>query len=289
MSDGRGVALRLEACAKTFPNGTRALEAVTLHVDRGETVVFLGPSGCGKTTLLRIIAGLERADPGGRVLFNANDVTDVPIERRNVGMVFQSYALFPNMSVAENIGYGLKIRGMSGKERGARITDLMELTGIRGLEQRRIDQLSGGQRQRVALARAVAVHPSVLLLDEFEPKSRFVAEFVGAANILQATVEDGYAVLPGGRMRMPDGTAAGPATAMLRPEAIAIIDSEGADLCGTVETVSFIGDRQRLTITGAADRPIVVEAPNSLAVEAGQRVGLGIEPRTVRLLPEDRR
>ena len=90
-------------------------------------------------------------------------------------------------------------------------------------------------------------------------------------------------------MRMPDGTAAGPATAMLRPEAIAIIDSECADLCGTVETVSFIGDRQRLTITGAADRPIVVEAPNSLAVEAGQRVGLGIEPRTVRLLPEDRR
>ena len=86
-----------------------------------------------------------------------------------------------------------------------------------------------------------------------------------------------------------DGTAAGQATAMLRPEAIAIIDSEGADLCGTVETVSFIGDRQRLTITGAADRPIVVEAPNSLAVEAGQRVGLGIEPRTVRLLPEDRR
>lgn len=352
MSDGRGVALRLEACAKTFPNGTRALEAVTLHVDRGETVVFLGPSGCGKTTLLRIIAGLERPDAGGRVLFNGNDVIDVPIERRNVGMVFQSYALFPNMSVAENIGYGLKIRGMSGKEREARIADLMELTGIRGLEQRRIDQLSGGQRQRVALARAVAVHPSVLLLDEpltaldaalrerlrgeldrllrtlgittiyvthdqaeamalgdrivvmrngaivqigsprsvyFEPKSRFVAEFVGAANILQATVEDGYAVLPGGRMRMPDGTAAGQATAMLRPEAIAIIDSEGADLCGTVETVSFIGDRQRLTVTGAADRPIVVEAPNSLAVEAGQRVGLGIEPCTVRLLPEDRR
>jgi putative spermidine/putrescine transport system ATP-binding protein len=90
-------------------------------------------------------------------------------------------------------------------------------------------------------------------------------------------------------MRRPDGTAAGQATAMLRPEAIAIIDSEGADLCGTVETVSFIGDRQRLTITGAADRPIVVEAPNSLAVEAGQRVGLGIEPCTVRLLPEDRR
>src|SRR5204863_3172504 len=141
-------ALALEACAKTFPDGTRALDPITLAVAGGETVVLLGPSGCGKTTVLRIIAGLEMPDAGGRVLFNGNDVTDIPIERRNVGMVFQSYALFPNMSVAENIGYGLKIRGMSGKERGARIAELMELTGIRGLEQRRIDQLSGGQRQR---------------------------------------------------------------------------------------------------------------------------------------------
>ena len=108
----------------------------------------------------------------------------------------------------------------------------------------------------------------------FEPTSRFVAEFVGAANILQATVEGGYAVLPGGRMRMPDGTAAGRATAMLRPESIAIIDARAPTSAGMSRAVSFIGDRQRLTISGAADRPIMVEAPNSLAVKAGQRVGL---------------
>jgi putative spermidine/putrescine transport system ATP-binding protein len=110
----RGVAVRIEACGKTFADGTRALQPVDLAIARGETVVLLGPSGCGKTTMLRTIAGLEKPDAGGRVLFNDTDVTNVPIEQRNVGMVFQSYALFPNMDVAENIGYGLKIRGLGG-------------------------------------------------------------------------------------------------------------------------------------------------------------------------------
>ncbi len=165
MSAEGGVTVHVEACAKTFGDGTRALEPVTLDVARGETIVFLGPSGCGKTTMLRIIAGLEQPDPGGRVLFDGADVTAVPIEQRNVGMVFQSYALFPNMNVAENIGYGLKIRGVTRGAAGAR----RRADGVdrhRGFEKRRIDQLSGGQRQRVALARAVAVRPSVLLLDE---------------------------------------------------------------------------------------------------------------------------
>jgi len=285
MSEIHGVALRLETCAKTFADGTRALEPITLEVARGETVVFLGPSGCGKTTMLRIIAGLETPDAGGRVLFSGTDVTKVPIEQRNVGMVFQSYALFPNMSVAENIAYGLKIRGLARKERVARVAELVELTGISGLENRRIDQLSGGQRQRVALARAVAVRPSVLLLDEpltaldaalrerlrgeldrllrtlgittiyvthdqaeamglgdrivvmrngaiaqvgsprdiyFAPESRFVAEFIGAANILEAIAENGHLTLPGGRVRMPNAAAVGPVTVMVRPEAIGI-------------------------------------------------------------------
>src|SRR6201990_449588 len=154
---GHGAALRLENCGKTFADGTRALEAATLDIARSETLVLLGPSGCGKTTMLRIIAGLELPDQGGRVLFDGKDMTSVPIERRNVGMVFQSYALFPNMTVADNIGYGLKIRGVPRAERAARIAEMVALTNIGGLENRRIDQLSGGQRQRVALARAVAV------------------------------------------------------------------------------------------------------------------------------------
>jgi putative spermidine/putrescine transport system ATP-binding protein len=259
--DLKGVSVSLRSCGKTFPDGTRALQPVTLDIAQGETVVFLGPSGCGKTTTLRIIAGLESPDPGGRVLFDREDVTAVPIERRKVGMVFQSYALFPNMTVAENIGYGLKIRGLGRAERASRVGELVALTGIEGLEDRRIDQLSGGQRQRVALARAVAVRPRVLLLDEpltaldaalrdrlrveldrllrslgitaiyvthdqseamalgdrivvmsrgeiaqigtpkeiyFEPATRFVAEFIGAANIVEGPV-DGQAIrLPGG-------------------------------------------------------------------------------------------
>src|SRR5512144_3176929 len=114
---GHGASVHIEACGKTFADGTRALEPATLDIARGETLVLLGPSGCGKTTMLRIIAGLEPPDAGGRVLFDGVDVTAVPIEQRHVGMVFQSYALFPNMTVAENIGYGLKIRGVGRAER----------------------------------------------------------------------------------------------------------------------------------------------------------------------------
>lgn len=161
-----GTSLRLVACSKTFADGTRALEPFDLTVESGETVVILGPSGCGKTTLLRIIAGLESPDPGGKVFFGGDDVTDVPIEKRNVGMVFQSYALFPNMTVAENIAYGLKVRGVDEARRTRRVSEMLEMMKIGELRNRRIDQLSGGQKQRVALARAIAVRPKVLLLDE---------------------------------------------------------------------------------------------------------------------------
>jgi putative spermidine/putrescine transport system ATP-binding protein len=128
--------------------------------------VFLGPSGCGKTTTLRIIAGLEEPDAGGRVLFDGEDVTRLPIEQRNVGMVFQSYALFPNMTVAGNIGYGLRIRKTPEAAIKARVAEMLGMMQITRLADRRIDQLSGGQRQRVALARAIAVRPRALLLDE---------------------------------------------------------------------------------------------------------------------------
>ncbi len=161
-----GASLTVANCAKTFPDGTRALTPVDLSVAAGETLVILGPSGCGKTTLLRIIAGLETPNPGGQVRFDEEDVTDVPIERRRVGMVFQNYALFPNMDVSENIGYGLKIRGDDSESRKARVAELLRMMRIAELAGRKIDQLSGGQKQRVALARALAAHPRLLLLDE---------------------------------------------------------------------------------------------------------------------------
>ena len=160
------VSITLEGCRKTFADGTRALEPLDLAINPGETIVLLGPSGCGKTTTLRMIAGLEQPDAGGRVLFDGVDVTADPIEKRHVGMVFQSYALFPNMSVAGNIGYGLRIRGRAKAEITARVDEMLELMRITRLADRQIDQLSGGQRQRVALARALAVEPRALLLDE---------------------------------------------------------------------------------------------------------------------------
>lgn len=157
--------IRLHNCRKAFADGTVAVDDLSLEIQAGETLAILGPSGCGKTTTLRLIAGLERPD-AGQVLFAGNDVTPLPIERRDVGMVFQNYALFPNLNVAENIVYGLKVRKVPRAEREKRCAELLELVGLQGYGHRAIHELSGGQRQRVALARAVAPRPRVLLLDE---------------------------------------------------------------------------------------------------------------------------
>ncbi|MGP0150259.1 ABC transporter ATP-binding protein [Pseudomonas oryzihabitans] len=162
----QGTAVRLRHCAKTFAGGRQVLQPLDLDIHPGETLVFLGPSGCGKTTTLRLIAGLEQPDAGGQVLFDERDVTGLPIERRDVGMVFQNYALFPNLDVAGNIAYGLKIRGLPRAERDARVAELLAMMHLEPLAERRIQQLSGGQRQRVALARALAPRPRVLLFDE---------------------------------------------------------------------------------------------------------------------------
>ena len=158
--------INLINCGKTFKDGTRALEKINLNIKGGETIVLLGPSGCGKTTLLRIIAGLEEPDYSGQIVFNNENVTKLQIEKRNVGMVFQSYALFPNMNVKENIGYGLKVRKIDKNKIEDRVSEMLNMMHIDELSSRKIDQLSGGQRQRVALARAIAVRPRVLLLDE---------------------------------------------------------------------------------------------------------------------------
>ncbi len=345
-----GIRLELNGIAKTFPDGTQALKPTALDVAQGETVVFLGPSGCGKTTCLRIIAGLEQPDPGGRLLFDGQDMTGVEIEHRNVGMVFQSYALFPNMTVSENIGYGLKIRKVPPADKARRIAEMLALCGIEALAERRIDQLSGGQRQRVALARAVAIRPRILLLDEpltaldaalrerlrteldqllralgittvyvthdqseamglgdrivvmqqgsiaqigtprevyFEPASRFVAEFIGAANVLEGAMSDGALVLPGGRLPMPKvAIGGGRVSVMLRPEAVQLCATEGASWQGQVQSISFLGDRQRATITGAADQPLMVEVPNISTLKAGDRVGLHVDSASLRLLPD---
>ncbi|TFH88014.1 ABC transporter ATP-binding protein [Billgrantia azerbaijanica] len=158
-------AIAMQGLHKRFGRDTVALAGVDLAIRAGEFFTLLGPSGCGKTTLLRILAGLEEADDG-RLLIGGRDVTDVPPHRRSVNTVFQSYALFPHLSVRENLDFGLKMRGVAPAERKARVARIAEFIQLGDLVERRVDQLSGGQRQRIALARALVCEPDVLLLDE---------------------------------------------------------------------------------------------------------------------------
>jgi putative spermidine/putrescine transport system ATP-binding protein len=157
--------LTLTGVQKTFPGGTIAVEDFNLDAVRGEFVSFLGPSGCGKTTTLRMIAGFEKPT-GGTIVVDGTDITYRAPNQRNVGMVFQSYALFPNMSVADNIGFGLKVRKRPKAQIAKRVGELLELIHLEGRGDRFPWQMSGGQQQRVALARALAIEPQVLLLDE---------------------------------------------------------------------------------------------------------------------------
>lgn len=162
-----GVEITLNNITKTFEDGTLALKPTDLTIKAGEILVLLGPSGCGKTTTLRLIAGLEFADEnGGKIAFGNHDVTSLPIEQRKVGMVFQSYALFPNMNVSENITYGLKVRGVDSVVRERKLKEMLAMFDLEKYATRGVHQLSGGQRQRVALARAIITEPDVLLLDE---------------------------------------------------------------------------------------------------------------------------
>jgi len=157
-------ALRLEGVRKSY-GSVLAVAGVDLVVDEGEFFTLLGPSGSGKTTLLRLIAGFERPD-GGRIQLAGRDVTNVPPHLRDTNTVFQDYALFPHMSVSDNIGYGLRVKGVSRQARAKRVERALAMVRLVGLGHRRPNQLSGGQRQRVALARAVVNEPEVLLLDE---------------------------------------------------------------------------------------------------------------------------
>jgi putrescine transport system ATP-binding protein len=156
--------VRFDAVSKRFA-GTTAVDAVSLDIHQGEFFALLGPSGCGKTTLLRMLAGFETPD-SGRVLLDGEDLTHVPPHRRPVNMMFQSYALFPHLTVAGNVAFGLKQDGLPKTGIDARIAEMLALLRLEGLGARKPHQLSGGQRQRVALARALVKHPRVLLLDE---------------------------------------------------------------------------------------------------------------------------
>jgi putative spermidine/putrescine transport system ATP-binding protein len=164
MSERSGVEVRLQNLVRRY-GAITALDGLSLTIAPGELVALLGPSGCGKTTALRLLAGLEQADEGN-VIIGGEDVTDLPSNKRNIGMVFQAYSLFPHMVAWENVAFGLRMRGVGTAERKKKALDMLELVGLGRYANRYANQMSGGQQQRVALARALAIQPEVLLLDE---------------------------------------------------------------------------------------------------------------------------
>jgi putrescine transport system ATP-binding protein len=307
-----GPIVTIEGVSRRF-GAVTAVEDVSLEIARGELFALLGGSGCGKTTLLRMLAGLERPDTG-RILIDGQDMTGVPAHLRPVNMMFQSYALFPHMDVAANVGYGLRREGTGKAEIARRVAEMLQLVRLEGLGSRRPAQLSGGQRQRVALARALIKRPKLLLLDEplaaldrklrestrFEmvrlqaelgltfvvvthdqeeamsmatrlavmnagrivqagtprdlyerPASRFVADFIGIANILE---QDGRAFA-------------------LRPERITLSAEPGRGRPGEIVDIAYEGDRSlyRVDLGGTV---MIVSAPPADSLARGSRVWL---------------
>lgn len=163
--NSRAAAVSFENVSKIYGGNVKAVDSVSLHIEAGTLVTLLGPSGCGKTTTLRMIAGLEMVS-SGRILIGDQDVTSLPATDRDVSMVFQSYALFPHMTVGENVSYGLKISGFNKSQTKERMQTGLEMVGLAGYDKRLPSELSGGQQQRVAVARALVLEPQVLLFDE---------------------------------------------------------------------------------------------------------------------------
>ncbi|HWX59104.1 ABC transporter ATP-binding protein [Bradyrhizobium sp.] len=158
-------AIEIAGVSKVYDGGVRAVDTIEIDISQGEFFSLLGPSGCGKTTTLRMIAGFETPDVGA-IRVDGDDITHVPAHKRDMGMVFQNYALFPHRTVAENVAFGLRMRGMDKATIASKVKAALEMVELAGLEDRRPGQLSGGQQQRVALARAIVIEPRVLLCDE---------------------------------------------------------------------------------------------------------------------------
>ncbi len=288
-----------ERVVKVFAAGTRrevrAVDDFSLEVERGELVTLLGPSGCGKTTSLRILAGFE-LPTSGDVYIEGQKMTYVPPQKRPTSMVFQSYGLFPHMTVFENVAYGLKVRRVPRQEIKKRVAEVLALVGLQGLEDRGVGQLSGGQQQRVALCRAIVVQPKVLLFDEplsnldaklrkgTREQIRRIQKELGITSLYvthdQAeamSISDRIAVMNAGRLQQL-GTAE---EIYARPANHFVADFIGEANFLTAQVLSSEGDKVRIRLL-----EVELEIPQGGEFAPGQQVDVVVRPEAVDLLPE---
>ncbi|MBL3699133.1 ABC transporter ATP-binding protein [Leucobacter luti] len=284
-----GQSVALEGVTKTY-GSTTVLHGVDLALDPGELLCLLGPSGCGKTTALRCIAGLE-AVSAGRVRIGGQEVTDVPVHRRDIGMVFQQYSLFPHLSVAKNVEFGLDMRRVAKAERRTRVGEMLEIVGLSHLAERFPHELSGGQQQRVALARALVTRPRALLLDEplsaldakvrvrLREQIRAIQTELGMTCVFVThdqeealAISDRVAVMEAGRIAQL-GT---PEELYRRPASSFV-----ADFVGLSNRIDGELSGERVLVHGA-ELPVLA-TPSGLTGVAGARVTAYVRPEHVRL------
>jgi putative spermidine/putrescine transport system ATP-binding protein len=284
--------VRIENLTKIYGGGARAVDGISVEIGDGEFISLLGPSGCGKTTTLKMIAGFEEAS-GGAIRFDGADVVQVPAEKRDIGMVFQNYALFPHMTVEQNLAFGLEMRKVAKPEMKSRIDRVLEMVQLTGFSGRYPSQLSGGQQQRVALARALVIEPKILLLDEplanLDAKLReemrvFIRDLqrrVGITTVYvthdQAeamTMSDRVVVMFGGRIAQ----VGSPTDIYERPENLEVAQFVGQVnlVAGTVSSLAADGVHVRTPFG-------TVVAPARTGLSAGKAVTLSLRPEAIEL------
>jgi len=325
-----------------------AVDAVSFTIEPATLVTLLGPSGCGKTTTLRMVAGLEAAS-GGRILIAGKDVTRLSAAERDVSMVFQSYALFPHMTVMDNVCYGPQSMKKSRAEAEALAHDKLKMLGLAGLEKRLPSELSGGQQQRVAVARSLVLEPAVLLFDEplsnldaklrrrvrqeirelqqslqltvvyvthdqsealavsdkiivmeagriaqqgtpqdlyRRPASRFLADFIGDANLVDGEVIDGGRTFVSADVRLAvDGAQPGPATLALRPHRLRLVAAGAGRLPGTCHRVDYLGSHLEVLVETPWGTLLLFTGDDEAPPTAGSPVGVDFDPAVAIVLP----